>query len=78
MVFTALRSLSLLPDKFIKLKLLSDIETHTLWKLTRSQFFPQDIEFAPAPAEFTPSIETDEKCLPIFCNGADKPPSQVN
>lgn len=36
---------------FIKLNLVSDIETYTLWKLTYKESFPQDIGFAQATAE---------------------------
>lgn len=52
---------------------MSDIETYTLWKLTYKESFPQDIEFAQATAEIMPSIETDEKCLPLFCKDGDAP-----
>lgn len=60
-------------NKFIKLNLVSDIETYTLRKLTYKESFPQDIEFAQATAEIMPSIETDEKCLPLSWRGVDMP-----
>lgn len=50
-------------NKFIKLNLVSDIETHTLWKLTYKESFFSAYWVCSGSAEIMPSIETDEKCL---------------
>lgn len=51
------------PNKFIELNLVSDIETHTLWKLTYKESFFSAYRVCSGSAEIMPSIETDEKCL---------------
>lgn len=50
-------------NKLIKLNLVSDIETHTLWKLTYKESFFSAYWVCSGSAEIMASIETDEKCL---------------
>lgn len=51
-------------NKCIKLKLVSDIETHTVWKLTYRESFPSAYWVCRGSAEIMASTETDEKCHP--------------
>lgn len=61
-------SLSVAPpslfNKCIKLNLVSDIETHTVWKLTYRESFPSAYWVCRGSAEIMASTETDEKCHP--------------